>query len=183
MRFVARLSKAGARIQQVRVRAFDAACELIATRGWFGSLEAFEAYRNVLDSDDALRIDQRVRTRLELSRDVPASRLAELLAERGRLLGQFGAEIDGATLLLPTVPHVAPECAPLEADPQRFAAVNAATLSMTMPGSFLDTPAFAMPTGADPAGLPTSVQLMRAQNDDDALIALALAVEQTVTLD
>lgn len=183
MRFVARLSKAGARIQQVRVRAFDAACDLIATRGWFGSLEAFEAYRNVLDSDDAKRIDQRVRTRLELSRDVPASRLAELLAERGRLLGEFGAEIDGATLLLPTVPHVAPECAPLEADPQRFAAVNAATLSMTMPGSFLDTPAFAMPTGADPAGLPTSVQLMRAQNDDDALIALALAVEQTVALD
>jgi aspartyl-tRNA(Asn)/glutamyl-tRNA(Gln) amidotransferase subunit A len=40
-----------------------------------------------------------------------------------------------------------------------------------------------MPTGADPAGLPTSVQLMRAQNDDDALIALALAVEQTVALD
>jgi len=180
MRFVARLSDAGARVDEVKVGAFDAACDLIATRGWFGSLEAFERYRRVLDSDAAACIDQRVRTRLEMSRDVPASRLAELLEARARLIGQFGAELGDATLLLPTVPHVAPECAPLEADAERFARVNLATLSMTMPGSFLDTPAFAMPAGADAAGLPTSVQLMRAQNDDDALIALALTVERTV---
>lgn len=181
-RFVARLASAGARIEETRVAAFDAACELIATRGWFGSLEAFELYRGVLDSAAAARIDQRVRTRLELSRALPATRLGELLAERERLIARFGGELGDATLLLPTVPHVAPECAPLEADAERFARINLATLSMTLPGSLLDTPAFAMPTGCDAAGLPTSVQLMRAQNDDDALIALALAVEQTVAL-
>ncbi|MDR5856235.1 amidase family protein [Caballeronia sp. LZ062] len=182
MRFLARLAKAGARVDEVPVAAFDAACDLIRERGWFGSLEAFEAYRSVLDSDDAERIDQRVRTRLELSRNVPAPRLAELLAERARLIAQFDDELRGDTLVLPTVPHVAPECAPLEADPELFARVNLATLSMTMPGSFLDTPAIAMPTGADAAGLPTSVQLMRVQNDDDALIAVAQTVEQTVAV-
>jgi aspartyl-tRNA(Asn)/glutamyl-tRNA(Gln) amidotransferase subunit A len=182
MRFAARLSRAGARVDEVPVISFDAACDLIDTRGWFGSLEAFDTYRSVLDSSDAGRIDQRVRTRLEMSRDVPASRLPELLAERERLIAQFRSELGNATLLLPTVPHVAPERAPLEADAELFARVNLATLSMTMPGSFLDTPAFAMPPGTDARGLPTSVQLMRAQHDDDALIALALAVEQTVAL-
>lgn len=181
-RFVMQLARAGAKVDEVPVTAFDAVCDLIQVRGWFGSLEAFDRYRDVLDAPDAARIDPRVRTRLELSRAVPTSRLAELLDARARLIAQFGAELGDATLLLPTVPHVAPECAPLEANPDRFARVNLATLSMTMPGSFLDTPAFAMPTGADQAGLPTSVQLMRAQGDDDALIAVAQAVEHTVAL-
>jgi aspartyl-tRNA(Asn)/glutamyl-tRNA(Gln) amidotransferase subunit A len=46
-----------------------------------------------------------------------------------------------------------------------------------MPGSFLDTPAVAMPSGTDSDGLPTSVQLLRAQNDDDALLRIAVSVE------
>jgi len=108
MRFLARLAKAGARMDEAPVVAFDAACDLIGERGWFGSLEAFETYRGVLDSADAERIDQRVRTRLELSRGVPSSRLGELLADRERLIARFGDELAGATLLLPTLPHVAP---------------------------------------------------------------------------
>lgn len=180
LRFVAQLARAGASVNEAPVVAFDATCDLLRTRGWFGSIEAFHLYRSVLDSADAARIDARVRTRLESSRGVPAARLTELLGQRVRLIAQFGDELRGATLLLPTVPHVAPECAPLEADAEHFARVNLATLSMTMPGSFLDTPAFAIPTGADPAGLPTSVQLMHAQGGDDALIAVAQAVETTV---
>ncbi|MDR5781659.1 amidase family protein [Caballeronia sp. LZ065] len=180
MRFVARLVRAGARIDEIPLGAFDDTCDLLKTRGWFGSLEAFELYRPVLDSADAERIDQRVRTRLELSRSVPPSRLTELLDARAPLIAGLRDELAGATMLLPTVPHVAPEAVPLERDPDLFAKVNLATLSMTMPGSYLDTPAFAMPTGVDEQGLPTSVQLMRAQNDDDALIGVALAVEQTV---
>jgi aspartyl-tRNA(Asn)/glutamyl-tRNA(Gln) amidotransferase subunit A len=180
MRFVAILVRAGARIDEIPLASFDETCELLKARGWFGSLEAFERYRPVLDSADAERIDQRVRTRLELSREVPPSRLAELLDARAPLISKFRHELAGATALLPTTPHVAPEAAPLERDPELFAKVNLATLSMTMPGSYLDTPAFAMPAGADEQGLPTSVQLMRAQDDDDALIAVALAVEQAV---
>jgi aspartyl-tRNA(Asn)/glutamyl-tRNA(Gln) amidotransferase subunit A len=77
------------------------------------------------------------------------------------------------------VPQVAPSRAPLEADPELFARVNLQTLSMTMPGSFLDTPTVALPsgTGTDADGLPTRVQLMRAQNDDDALLRIALSVQ------
>jgi aspartyl-tRNA(Asn)/glutamyl-tRNA(Gln) amidotransferase subunit A len=183
MRFVARVAHAGARVDEIPIVSFDATCDLIGERGWFGSLEAFEAYRWLLDSPDAARIDARVRTRLELSRNVPESRLAELLSEREQLIARFRDELGDASFLLPTVPHVAPECAPLESDPDVFARVNLATLSMTMPGSFLDTPAFAMPTGTDSTGLPTSVQLMRAQNEDDALIGLAQTVETTVVPD
>jgi aspartyl-tRNA(Asn)/glutamyl-tRNA(Gln) amidotransferase subunit A len=51
---------------------------------------------------------------------------------------------------------------------------------MTMLGSFLDTPAIAMPSGTDTDGLPTSVQIMRAQGDDDALLRIATALEAMV---
>jgi aspartyl-tRNA(Asn)/glutamyl-tRNA(Gln) amidotransferase subunit A len=81
---------------------------------------------------------------------------------------------------MPTAPHVAPLLAPLEADPELFARVNLQTLAMTMPGSLLDTPAVAMPSGVDADGLPTSVQIMRAQGDDDTLLRIAAALETTM---
>jgi aspartyl-tRNA(Asn)/glutamyl-tRNA(Gln) amidotransferase subunit A len=93
------------------------------------------------------------------------------------MIAAFRDELADATLIAPTVPHVAPLRAPLETDPELFACVNLQTLSMTMPGSFLDTPAVAMPSGTDSDGLPTSVQLLRAQNDDDALLRIAVSVE------
>ena len=118
-----------------------------------------------------------MRTRLEASRNVSATRLAELHARRADLLAAFAQELGDATLVLPTVPHVAPALAPLERDADLFARVNLATLALTMPGSFLDTPAVALPSGRDDAGLPTGAQLLRAQNDDDRLLAVAEAAQ------
>ena len=175
---VERLRDAGA---QVDTRQFETLLqfhELMGRHGWLGGLEAFDLHRAMLDSPDAALIDQRVRTRLEASRAIPVERRAFLREQRLGLIAMFRAELAGATLIAPTVPHVAPPRAPLEADPELFARINLNTLSMTMPGSFLDTPAVAMPSGTDADGLPTGVQLMRAQNDDDALLRIAMSVEQ-----
>jgi aspartyl-tRNA(Asn)/glutamyl-tRNA(Gln) amidotransferase subunit A len=172
-----RLREAGAQVDLRCLATLDQVHELILAQGWLGGLEAFDLYRDLLDSPDAERIDQRVRTRLEASRHVPVERRAYLRKERLAMIEAFRNELAGATLLAPTAPHVAPLLAPLEADPELFARVNVQTLSMTMPGSFLDTPAVAMPSGIDNLGLPTSVQLVRAQNDDDALLSIAMSVE------
>jgi aspartyl-tRNA(Asn)/glutamyl-tRNA(Gln) amidotransferase subunit A len=93
------------------------------------------------------------------------------------LLPAFRQELGEATLVLPTVPNVPPVLSALEHDADLFARVNLVTLSLTMPGSFLDTPSVALPTGCDDAGLPTSAQLLRAQNDDDRLLTVAEAVQ------
>jgi aspartyl-tRNA(Asn)/glutamyl-tRNA(Gln) amidotransferase subunit A len=174
---VARLAQAGAVIETRAPASFFAACDGIRDLGWIGSLEAFARYRTLLDSPDAVRLDARVRTRLEASRHVPAARLDALRAHRAALLPVFARELGDATLVLPTVPHVAPALTPLERDADLFARVNLATLSLTMPGSLLDTPCVALPTGRDEAGLPTGAQLLRAQNDDDRLLAVAEAAQ------
>jgi aspartyl-tRNA(Asn)/glutamyl-tRNA(Gln) amidotransferase subunit A len=179
-RFVVRLEQAGAAIERKPLAVLAAIRDLIRDQGWLGGLEAFAIHRALLDSPDAARIDPRVRIRLEANRGVPSNRLAQLLARRRELIEAFAKETAGATLVMPTTPHVAPLLAPLEADPDLFARVNLQTLAMTMLGSFLDTPAVAMPSGVDADGLPTSAQLMRAQGDDDALLRIAAALEATV---
>lgn len=175
--FADRLRAHGATVETRSLRTLADVHTLIHTRGWIGALEAFDRYRPVLDSDDALRIDPRVRTRLELARTVPKDRLGELLLARTSLLTQFAQELAGATLVAPTTAHVAPLLEPLLADADLFARINLKTLALTMIGSFLDTPAIAMPSGVDAAGLPTSIQLMRAQGDDDVLLAVACSIE------
>jgi aspartyl-tRNA(Asn)/glutamyl-tRNA(Gln) amidotransferase subunit A len=175
-RFIERLEAAGAVIERRPLAALLNFSTLMRDQGWLGSLEAFAVHRQLLDSPDAARIDQRVRARLEASRAVPPDRLDKLIAHRTALIRDFERETAGATLVMPTTPHVAPLASPLEADPELFARVNMQTLSMTMPGSFLDTPAIAMPSGMDADGLPTSAQLMRPQGDDDALLRVAFAV-------
>jgi aspartyl-tRNA(Asn)/glutamyl-tRNA(Gln) amidotransferase subunit A len=179
-RFVARLEQAGAVIERRPLAVLAAVRDLIRDQGWLGGLEAFAMHRALLDSPDAERIDQRVRVRLEANRAVPSGRLEQLLARRKDLIEVFAKEAAGATLVMPTTPHVAPLLAPLETDPDLFARVNLQTLAMTMLGSFLDTPAVAMPSGVNVDGLPTSAQLMRAQGDDDALLRIAAALEASV---
>jgi aspartyl-tRNA(Asn)/glutamyl-tRNA(Gln) amidotransferase subunit A len=177
-RFVERLADAGAVIETRPLASLAQVHELNATQGWIGALEAFERYRALLDSGAASQIDQRVRTRLEMSRSVPTERLDELRKRRQTMIADFAHELAGATLIAPTVAHVAPLLAPLAHDAALFANVNLKTLALTMLGSFLDAPAIALPSGADELGLPTGVQLMRAAYDDDALLAVAQTIEQ-----
>ena len=70
--------------------------------------------------------------------------------------------------------------AALEADDRLFAAINLETLSLTMPGSLLDMPGVAMPSGVDRQGLPTSVLFSVQQGHDDRLLRTCLAVESAL---
>lgn len=176
--FVARLRETGARVEAHAFASLSKVRDLGARYGWLGAIEAFETHRALLESSEAEGLDPRVRGRLEASRDLSDGRLDTLHAARAGLLTLFRDELGDATFVAPTVAHVAPPLDPLEADPERFSRINLATLALTMPGSFLDTPAIALPAGADDGGWPTSVQLMRARGDDDALLAVALAIEK-----
>ena len=90
-------------------------------------------------------------------------------------------ELAGALLITPTVAHVAPPLAALENDAALFAQANLATLRLTMPGSLLDMPGIAMPTGHDGDGLATSVLLSLPAGDDERLLRMALSIEYRLT--
>lgn len=123
-----------------------------------------------------------MRRRLETARGLPASQLIGLIEARQRLQLQLVDDLDGAILITPTVAHVAPALAPLEADDDLFATTNLATLRLTMPGSLLDMPGVTLPSGRDALGLPTGMLLSAPMGEDARLLRAALSVESVLNV-
>ena len=171
------LQQAGALVEQRPLHSLQATLQLIQEQGWLGAAEAFALHQPLLDSEYAEQLDPRVRRRLESARQMPASQLLRLYQARRQLQQQVQDELDGAVLITPTVAHVAPPLAPLEQDEELFARTNLATLRLTMPGSFLDMPGVALPSGRDAQGLPTGLLLSLPQGHDRQLLDAALALE------
>ncbi|WLH85902.1 amidase [Pseudomonas sp. FP2338] len=180
LRAVDQLKAAGALIEVRASATFQATLNLIKQDGWLGSFEAFALHENLLDSSDAEQLDPRVRRRLEAARELPASQLLHLIDARRRLQLQLVDELDGAVLITPTVAHVAPALAPLQADDELFVKTNLATLRLTMPGSLLDMPGVSLPSGRDALGLPTGLLLSAPSGEDARLLRAALSVETTL---
>lgn len=174
---IERLQLAGAVVVQRPLHGLQVTLQLIQEQGWLGAAEAFALHQPLLDSEYAEQLDPRVRRRLENARQMPASQLLRLYEARRQLQQQVQDELDGALLITPTVAHVAPPLAPLENDDELFARTNLATLRLTMPGSFLDMPGVALPSGHDAQDLPTGLLLSLPQGEDTQLLATALAVE------
>lgn len=182
LRSVEQLKAAGALIEERESRAFQATLDLIKHHGWLGSFEAFALHQALLDSPDAQQLDPRVRRRLEAARALPASQLIHLTDARLRLQQQLIDDLDGAILITPTVAHVAPALAPLEADDDLFVKTNLATLRLTMPGSLLDMPGVSLPSGRDAQGLPTGLLLSAPTGEDARLLRAALSVESVLNV-
>ncbi|MBK3509293.1 amidase [Pseudomonas sp. MF6747] len=182
LRAVDLIKAAGALIEVRPSATFQATLNLIKQDGWLGSFEAFALHEALLDSRDADLLDPRVRRRLEAARSLPASQLLHLIDARRRLQYQLVDELDGAVLITPTVAHVAPPLAPLEADDELFVKTNLATLRLTMPGSLLDMPGVSLPSGRDALGLPTALLLSAPSGEDARLLRVALSVESVMTI-
>jgi aspartyl-tRNA(Asn)/glutamyl-tRNA(Gln) amidotransferase subunit A len=182
LRAVEQLKAAGASVEERTSPTFQATLELIRDHGWLGAFEAFALHQPLLDSTDAELLDPRVRRRLEGARALPASQLIHLMDARRRLQQQLIDDLDGAILITPTVAHVAPTLAPLEADDALFIETNLATLRLTMPGSLLDMPGVTLPCGHDALGLPTGLLLSAPMGEDARLLRAALSVESVLNV-
>jgi aspartyl-tRNA(Asn)/glutamyl-tRNA(Gln) amidotransferase subunit A len=165
-------------VRRQRVQAWHRAREAIATIGWLGAYEARALHLDTLTGPKRAHVDPRVLSRLDGAARISAGAAAELISIRAQEMQRLRTELDGATLILPTVKHVPPLLAPLEADPARFAEVNVATLALTMIASFLDMPSVALPTGWTAEGLPLSTQLCAVSGADDQLLAQAIWAER-----
>jgi aspartyl-tRNA(Asn)/glutamyl-tRNA(Gln) amidotransferase subunit A len=100
-----------------------------------------------------------------------------LCAARGDLIRRAVAALGDAFVAYPTVAHVAPPIAELEADDALFARVNFKTLRNTALGNMLDWPGVSLPSGFGRDVAPTGFLLSAAPGRDDRLLAAARAVE------
>lgn len=175
---LAKLERKGAKIVEHPVSAFDA-IRATSGHGNIVAAEAYFAWRRLIDSPDVKRIDPRVVARIMRGASMSAYDLLALQAKRIALQRELRADLDGALLAFPTVAHTAPPVAPLEADPELFHAVNIKTLRNTMLGNFLNLPGFAIPSGTDANGLPTSVLISAPSGFEPLLFAAAESVAAT----
>jgi aspartyl-tRNA(Asn)/glutamyl-tRNA(Gln) amidotransferase subunit A len=177
---VTRLRQRGARVEERSVEAFTRTRELIATQGWLGAIEAWSLLQHVVEGERGDQIHRRVRNRLLAAGNIDQNAETRIRALRAELMLSMLHELGDAILVTPTVKHVAPSLAALEAADELFASTNLETLSLTMPGSLLDMPGVAMPSGVDRQGLPTSVLFSAPQGHDDRLLRTCLAVESAL---
>lgn len=177
LRFMDRLANAGQRCARARWDAFDTIAQAFARHGTLVAAEAAHTLAAFAGAPLVEQLDPFVRERLRAARALPADSRAALLALRAQLLQAQAGEAYGTVYVFPTVPVTAPALADVQSVAQCSAA-NAEALRHTMPGSFLDMPGIALPSGVDEAGLPTSVLLSCRQGADDLLLAAAEQLER-----
>lgn len=179
-RALERFARAGVRIERRALPMFEQMVRLTAEHGTLAAAEAYWVHRDRVEGPEAARIDRRVVARILGGRAMSAHDLVTIQQQRIALGHALAAALDGALLAMPTVPHVAPEVAPLEADDALFHRINLRTLRNTMLGNFFDMPSLALPSGIDARGLPTSIQISAPSGDDVLLLAAGLSLERCV---
>ncbi|SLN09902.1 Mandelamide hydrolase [Roseivivax jejudonensis] len=177
---LAALETAGALIDRAPFAPFALSASLAAQHGSLAAADAYAEHRTLVESEAGARVDPRVTDRIMGGAQMSAFDVITLQRARKRLVAQTADVLDDALLAFPTVPHVAPEIAPLDADRALFHRVNLLTLRNTMLGNFLDMPGVAMPMGTGAAGLPVSLLLSAPRGRDAALLATALAAADTL---
>jgi aspartyl-tRNA(Asn)/glutamyl-tRNA(Gln) amidotransferase subunit A len=172
-----RLAAAGAKVERRPVPVLDAAFAALDEHGTLVGAEAAIEHAELLASEDAERLDPRVRRRLVAGRLDPAAYRALLLA-RPALEGRLTADLGKALLAFPTVRHQAPTLVALARDDTYFE-MNAKTLRSTMVASYLDLPSLSLPCGTDEDGLPVGLHLSALTGRDAALFRDARSIEVT----
>ncbi|HEY2904396.1 MAG TPA: amidase [Vicinamibacterales bacterium] len=176
---VAAMARAGARIDEVDIRhAPD-----IGTVYLHICLPDAAAYHAATLEAMPEKYTTNVRLRLEMGRYILAEDYARALAGRDVLRREVDAALaQHDALLTPTLPIPAPL---IGANSVSIAGkdepVRNVMLRLTQPFNVSGHPAITMPCGTTAAGLPCGMQLVGARNETDALVRVALTVEEALT--
>jgi aspartyl-tRNA(Asn)/glutamyl-tRNA(Gln) amidotransferase subunit A len=173
-----RLRAAGAHITHRHIAAFDELATLTARHGTIAAAEAYFFHQALVDGPQAGAIDRRVLARLVRGKTMSALDLLSLQAAHVRLRHECAQLLGETWMLCPTVVHVAPLVAPLEADDELFHRTNLRTLQNTLPGNFADLCGVSLPMGTGAAGMPLGALISGAGGRDAALLSAAAGVEQ-----
>ncbi|WP_460483166.1 amidase [Comamonas humi] len=152
----------------------------VQAEGTISASEAAYIHREALATRQA-DFDPRVLSRIVRGQGISAPAYIAMLQRRAPLLAQFNAAMaDIDALLLPTVPTTAPAIAPLLADDEAFFAANAQMLRNTSVFNFYDLPALSLPAPVQPGELPVGLMLVGHRQRDRSLLAVGVAVEQSL---
>ncbi|HSV54824.1 MAG TPA: amidase family protein [Burkholderiaceae bacterium] len=176
LRLMRRLSNAGMACEQRHVESFDIVAQAFALHGTLVAAEAGHTLARYTTPESLAQLDPFVRHRLMAARAAPARDRLALLQLREAMLKRRAAAPANAIYVFPTTPASAPALSSVQTL-DRITAANSAALRHTMPGSFLDMPGIAVPSGCDEAGLPTSVLLSCPRGGDAMLLAVARKLE------
>ena len=178
---LARLSAAGVKVRRAAFPAFDRLFQVMAEHGPLVTAEAFALHHRRLAGPEAEAMDRRVVARTRLGEKITLVGYLEILQVREQLIKDVAGMIGpNEFVAYPTVAHVAPALAPLEADDELFVKVNFKTLRNTLIGNFLDWCGVSLPCGTGSAGMPVGFLLSAPKEQDERLLGAALALEDII---
>lgn len=178
---LARLSAAGVTVRRAVFPAFDRLFQVMAEHGPLVTAEAYALHHRRLAGLEADAMDRRVVARTRLGETITLVSYLEILQVREQLIRDVAGMLGpNEFIAYPTVAHVAPALAPLEADDELFAKVNFKTLRNTLIGNFLDWCGVSLPCGTGDGGMPVGFLLSAPRDHDERLLAAALALEGIV---
>ena len=172
---IARLRAAGAHVDDIEILRAE---EISPVYLHIQLADASAYHAATLESTPEL-YTRPVRLRLEMGRYVLAEDYVRALHGRDRLQRLTDAALaQHDALLLPTLPIPAPPIGASTIDVGgTIEPVRSVMLRLTQLFNVTGHPAIAVPTGATPAGLPCSIQLVGCRMQTDALLRVALACE------
>jgi len=143
--------------------------EIAALNGRIMSAEAYSILGTLVD-DESLQLDEDVRPRIRVGRDIPAHVYLAALHEREQLKQRFNTAFSGIDALL--APTTATTALPLEAVDQATSPAH-----FTRFANFLDLCAISIPDGISADGLPTSLQIIGAGYDEETVLRIGWAYQ------
>lgn len=171
------LSAAGARLVEIEVPEF-AELGHINRLGGFIAAEAWAWHARLLEASEA-EYDPRVAVRIRRGAAMTVADYLLLLAERRRWIAsvhQRLADASSDTLLMPTVPVVAPPIALLQGSDELYGSTNLLMLRNPTLINFLDGCALSLPCH-QPGQAPVGLMLAGVHGQDEFLLRLGAAVE------
>jgi aspartyl-tRNA(Asn)/glutamyl-tRNA(Gln) amidotransferase subunit A len=177
---VERLGRAGARMTEKPVPAFDRQSEYFKGGGYAGA-EAYHIHRQ--RADRLAEFDPRVAKRVMLGKDLSAADYVEFGLLRARFQREVEAELAAYdAFLLPSTPCIAPPIAEVDASDEAYFRWNMRILRTVGLVNFLDGCAVSLPCqprGTAPVGLMVCGPAM----SDRRILAVAAAIERALGRD
>jgi len=174
-----RLSQLGAKVVDWQIDDLIVAMRQAATAP-IAAVEAAAVHAPWLDTRGA-EYDRRVLSRILGGRSASAAAFINTMRRRSELIAAMDARLTPLdVLLLPTVPTVAPEIAPLEADDELFGRINLQTLRNPMLGNLFELTGTSLPVKT--SSLPVGLMLIGRRMTDARLLSVAKGFQDELQL-
>lgn len=162
------LERLGARVVEVRLPRTLA--EMASRVGMLLSVEGYSHVGSLVD-DARAPLDEDVRRRIAIHRDMTAANYLQLLRENESLKREWDAALQGVdALVTPTTAVTAPRLADIDQDQ--------VVSGFTRPINLVDWCALALPNGMSASGLPMSMQIACRGYDEATALRIGWAYQQ-----